>query len=217
MTESRFSELRWIGVILRHSTMIYASRIANLTDARYFAAWPSVQYLGFNLEAGTDNYLDPVYMQAMREWVEGPAIVGEFSSGQTPAAVIREAATFYQLDAVLVPDTTDLTALSGIPLIVETSIVQPDLSDFLRKNRLKASFFILNIPAEWSDYTEQMQAICTEFPVLVKMNTDPAGYAAIQQAWRPEGFVLSGGAEEKVGVKSFDEIDAVLEMLDNEM
>ena len=57
--------------------LIKASRLTNLTDARYFAA-KDVQFLGFNLEAGTPGHLDPMYMRAIREWVQGPVILGEF-------------------------------------------------------------------------------------------------------------------------------------------
>ncbi|MBP6828235.1 MAG: N-(5'-phosphoribosyl)anthranilate isomerase, partial [Saprospiraceae bacterium] len=77
--------------------LIKASRITNLTDARYFAA-KEVDFLGFNLEEGTEDYLDPIYMKAIREWVEGPQIVGEFSAGS--ADVVREYASFFGLDAV---------------------------------------------------------------------------------------------------------------------
>ena len=80
--------------------IIKASTITNLTDARYFAA-QEVDYLGFNLEPDTPGFLDPIYMKAMREWVQGPKIVGEFAN--MPLAHIQEAAQFYGLDAVQIP------------------------------------------------------------------------------------------------------------------
>ena len=77
--------------------LIKASRITSLTDARYFAA-KEVDYLGFNLEEGTENYLDPMHMKAIREWVEGPKILGEFATATPHFAA--EAAAFFELDAV---------------------------------------------------------------------------------------------------------------------
>ena len=49
--------------------------ITNLTDARYFSAW-EVEWLGFNLSQGEENAISPLQVAAMREWVEGPKIVG---------------------------------------------------------------------------------------------------------------------------------------------
>ena len=46
--------------------LLKATAVMNLTDARYFAA-KEVDYLGFNLEEGTEGYLDPMYMKAIRE------------------------------------------------------------------------------------------------------------------------------------------------------
>ncbi|MFN0036896.1 MAG: hypothetical protein ACKVUS_17710, partial [Saprospiraceae bacterium] len=80
-------------------TLFKAGRVAHLTDARYFAA-KEVDFLGFNLEEGTEGYLDPMYMKAIREWVQGPKIVGEFS--RSTVAVVREAAAFFGMDAVQV-------------------------------------------------------------------------------------------------------------------
>jgi len=99
--------------------LIKATRITNLTDARYFAA-QAVRFLGFNLEEGTEGYLDPMYMRAIREWVEGPVIVGEFSS--SPVEIVREAATFFGLDAVqLKADVhlNQLPQLAGLTLLLE--------------------------------------------------------------------------------------------------
>ena len=95
--------------------LIKASAITNLTDARYFAA-QEVHFLGFNLEEGTPGYLDPMYMKAIREWVQGPKITGEFD--RTTAAVVREAAAFYGLDTVQVTRTDDLALLEGLEVIL---------------------------------------------------------------------------------------------------
>jgi phosphoribosylanthranilate isomerase len=59
-------------------TKVKASSITNLTDARYFAAW-EVEWLGFNLEAGSEDYIEPKNMNAIKEWVDGVKIVGEFN------------------------------------------------------------------------------------------------------------------------------------------
>ena len=61
-----------------YNPQIKASQITNLTDARYFAAW-GVEWLGFGLESGQDYFVTTAQMAAIKEWVEGPKMVGEFS------------------------------------------------------------------------------------------------------------------------------------------
>lgn len=98
--------------------LIKASRVTNLTDARYFAA-RNASYIGFNLEEGTEDYLDPIYMKAIREWLEGPRMVGEF--GSVSPAVAAEAASFLGLDAIQINAGTllgELDKLAGIETIL---------------------------------------------------------------------------------------------------
>lgn len=199
--------------------LIKASRITNLTDARYFAA-KEVDFLGFNLEAGTEGYLDPMYMKAIREWVEGPKIVGEFSRSTVP--YIREAAAFFGLDAVQI--TADysmhLAQLEDVTVILE---VEADaLND--RKLFLAAapfvSQFLIKINSwssvsenAWTDQIGLLKNICAEFPVLLHCDATAAQLPAILKTANPAGLSFAGGDEERVGVKSFDEIEEIFEYL----
>ncbi len=58
-------------------TLVKASNITNLTDARYFSAL-EVEWLGYHLEKGAETYIEPQNIIAIKEWVEGPKTVGEF-------------------------------------------------------------------------------------------------------------------------------------------
>lgn len=205
--------------------LLKASRITNLTDARYFAA-REVDFLGFNLEEGTPGYLEPMYMKAIREWVEGPKIVGEFA--HSPLPVVREAARFYGLDAVQVvlPEegAEALEALSGLEVILEIPDL-PALAEgdggllhalltscppFIRHFLLDfsknpaAGKTLLTDPAFWKNLFEQ-------FPVLLHLDATAEETSKILAETKPAGLSLSGGEEEKVGVKSYDEIDEILE------
>jgi phosphoribosylanthranilate isomerase len=75
-------------------TQVKASSITNLTDARYFAAW-EVKWLGFNLDANAEDYIEPVKMKAMKEWVDGVEVVAEF--GMQTASEIKQLATLGSL------------------------------------------------------------------------------------------------------------------------
>ena len=56
---------------------IKASKIENLTDARYFAA-QGVEYLGFDLTNIEENQEKYRTIHAIKEWVEGVQFVGEY-------------------------------------------------------------------------------------------------------------------------------------------
>lgn len=204
------------------SYIIQASRIAHLTDARYFAA-KEVDFLGFNLEEGAEGYLDPMFMKAIREWVEGPKIVGEFS--RTPAATIVEAARFYGLDAVQAPFSTyadELGILSELPLLLLVAVDAEGLSCdpvVLAKTAGGAAYWIFDFSG--SGYTKKRlyeekdfwKALFALRPSLLRADWPPGDWPAVLHDFGLAGLSLVGGEEEQVGVKSFDEIEAVFEAL----
>ncbi len=191
--------------------LIKASRITNLTDARYFAA-KEVDFLGFNLEEGTEGHLDPMYMKAIREWVEGPKIVGEFSRSST--AYVREAASFFGLDAVQV--TADYAAqladLEGLTVILEinanaelATLDVQSLSPFV-------TYFLVKLDgAQLSESWKLSESLLSK--MLLQTDTTTEQLAELLEILKPAGLSLVGSEEEQVGVKSFDEIEAIFEML----
>ncbi|MBL7808957.1 MAG: hypothetical protein JNN28_14140 [Saprospiraceae bacterium] len=203
--------------------MIKASRIAHLTDARYFAA-REVAYLGFNLEEGTEGYLDPMYMKAIREWVEGPKIVGEFSSA--PIEVVRESASFFGLDAVQVSAAVHgdrLAHLGGLEVILQVEIGPNGLK--IPAEALKgyaALVDVLLFEATSDTDVQELFASDPDFwynlfrqkPSLLQANVPAEVWPELIREYHLAGLGLTGSEEEQVGVKSFDEIEEIFEILD---
>lgn len=197
--------------------LLKASRITNLTDARYFAA-RAVQYLGFNLEEGTEGFLDPLYMRAIREWVEGPKIMGEFS--RSPAAVVREAASFFGLDAVQVTQSAGLPDLAGLEVFFEVTLpavpAETELLARLRQLAPQVGHFVLNFTeneVDWRLNADFWRSLCTEFPILLHLDVPTSGLREALETLQAAGLVLRGGEEEKVGVKSFDELEEWFDLM----
>lgn len=199
--------------------LVKASSITNLTDARYFAA-REVAYLGFNLEENSGDYLDPMYMKAIREWVQGPKIVGEFN--RTPASVVRESAAFFGLEAVQVPLLDNLHDLAGLEVILYLSGgTSPEaLASVLHRVAPSVACFLLDfstpelttsLQGEQSDAWKNLFA---KYPVLLDVQLPADELPALLQKLNPAGLALRGGAEERAGVKSFEEIDAIFEVLE---
>jgi phosphoribosylanthranilate isomerase len=59
-----------------------------------------------------------------------------------------------------------------------------------------------------------LQDCCSRYPVLLNINLSPAELPDFIALVQPLGLNLRGGDEERVGVKSFDELDAIFEGLE---
>lgn len=211
------------------SAKIYAGPITNLTDARYFAAW-DVHWLSFNLSPTEDSFLAPNQTQAIKEWVEGPAMVGEFNLHS--AEEIQKLAVDLQLDGIkLGPDTsletlmqldTDLPVLKAITLTAEMTAAE--LEDICSDFAANVSHFILDfVPGAWS--LEKLQkasdlnwghllTLNEQYPIIFNLGLNPADTLALIENETAISIQLTGGAEEKVGYKSFDELDEIFEALE---
>jgi phosphoribosylanthranilate isomerase len=192
---------------------VLARRITNLTDARYFAA-KDVAYLAFNMEVGTEGYLDPMYMQAMREWVEGPIITGEFNEG-TPVEIINEAVRFYNLGAVIVPDTLRHAQIEAPEIIVKIILLREQTNTIEPPNteNIKALLLELNdASVSWLDMQDLLAH--TSIPIILQFDADPGALPDILRYVLPYGISLTGGDEEAVGVKSFDEVEEIFDLLE---
>lgn len=195
--------------------LIKASALTNLTDARYFAA-KDVAYLGFNLEEGTPGYLDPIHMRAIREWVEGPKIVGEFS--RSALEVVREAATFYGLEAVQVSLPADITQL-GLLAPLEVLLVldlesSMDLLSIMEQTESHVSHFLLCWLGDLPISIELLATCCARYSVLLQNDWPVEDISALVAQLPTVGLSLMGGEEERTGVKSFEDVEAVFDWLE---
>jgi len=213
-------------------TKVKAARINNLTDARYFAAWYT-EWLGFCCDTTDADYVTPELLHAIRDWVEGPQIVGEF--GAQDAIYIREAVDFLKLDAVQVGffyDEMKLEDLSGLNVMREVVIdpnEQIDLPNTLQRLSPHVQCFLLEFSKNnitWDDIkntkktnhfydVNTLQTLCSNYPILLSINVKGESVDELLEMLKPQGLNVFGGTEEKVGFKSFDELDELFEALES--
>ncbi len=207
---------------------IKASRIDNLTDARYFAA-QGVEWMGYCLDAHAPGYVSPHLLAALREWVDGPRTVGEF--GLATAHEMLQAIAEYHLDTVQAGPFTslaDLKALQGKAHLLRELIIEPhttpaQVQDAIASTAHLTEATILSFRANgitWAHLqvgrpfdVEALQAMCARWPILLDLSFDASALPPLLEKVQPYGLVLYGSAEEKIGYKSFDELDAVFEAL----
>lgn len=212
-------------------TKVKASSVTNLTDARYFAAW-GVDWLGFDLQMGSETYVQPQLVHAIKEWVDGVEIVGEF--GLEPATEILTTAKMLGLNRVqLSMFSTIETALevqNNIPIIkeiiVEKNSLVKDINQLLEEFSHCTFAFLLNFEKNnitWESLMDEqilniddLQAICDNYPILLSIPfSSPTTLEQVLSTLQLLGINLKGGEEEKVGYKSFDELDELFEALEH--
>lgn len=203
------------------STRVHANHITNLTDARYFAAL-EVTALGFNLEQGTDTYMPPQQLIAIKEWVEGPQIIGQF--GMQPVETIQEAVTTIGLDGVQLGHFAPVDHAMRLPdVTVIKEIVMEEVLDRTYLEQQLFTFgsyvdrFILTGRFQWKTLAGNphdvafMRQCCQDYRIVVAFDFDAAELPALLSGIEPYGIGVTGGEEEAVGVKSFDELDDLFE------
>ncbi len=205
-----------------------ASSISNLTDARYFAAW-NVEWVGFCLELGDPNYATPQDIQEIKDWLVGPKIIGEFGVGQS-AEAINASIELLQLDGVQV---SPFVADSVLDQLTETTIIKEWVLEDWQGMEIFANqcqilegtvdYFLLNLQKSGMSWKmlqahqpalELLIILCQQYKIIVAIDCPATELQHCLEVLKPYGLNLQGGAEEKVGMKVFDDLDEVFDVLD---
>ena len=200
-------------------THLLAFGISHLTDARYFAAW-NADYLCFPV--GPEG-LSLDYFVAIREWVEGPTCVVEWrrSAGETisPEELRQHQVTHVLLEEGLPNDFSSL----GIQVIRHIPVAgyqsAEDVADRLATGSgpvlldFTAGGITYADPAEGSPFTlGELQRAIGDRPAFLHIDLEADEAPAAAALFH--GLALRGSSEEKVGYKSFDDLDDLLEALE---
>ena len=212
------------------ATKVLASGITHLTDARYFAAW-EVDYLAFPIGEGVAESISWDYLNALREWVEGPTIVAELGKIED-AAVAAELLLQQKIDTALVSSFAPATAPeklheAGIKVIVHVPVAGHQSSDDIAEviaEHPKAVLILLDFEhggITWNDLVAghpfglpALTEILNNHPCLLQIGLDGANPQELKDAHPVVGLAVRGSSEEKVGYKSFDDLDDLFEALE---
>jgi phosphoribosylanthranilate isomerase len=209
---------------------IKADNITNLTDARYFAA-KEVEWLTFNFTEGVTGYIDPMKARAMFEWVAVPNIVGVFER------VTADEAHFYvqswhltMIQVGAMTQNEEILKIENVEIIKEFDIEVFTNPQFLRQQmtilKEKVSAFQFNFQQNgitWEDLQQptsmlilqDLENLCKDFNIILKIDFQSFMLNDILSI-NPFGLTVEGGEEERVGVKSYDELDEIFDALEIE-
>lgn len=211
------------------STKVKASAITHLTDARYFAAWET-EWLGFMLSPGSETSVELQLVAALREWVDGVKICGEFGLATLPE--IEAAIDVLGLETIQLGMLTPLAHLQALKgkveiiqeIVVEAYLPAEDLAELLEERKDLVDFFLLQFSKgglTWPDIQQgtpfgvaQLAQWATQYPLLLDLPLAGTTPTQFMEEIPVKGFSVEGAEEEKVGVKSFDELDEFFEDLE---
>lgn len=211
-------------------TVVKANSVSNLTDARYFSAW-LIEWLGFDLSTSGLKTLPLLEVKAIKEWIEGPNIIGEL-----PILDVNEAQQiidFLELEYIQVGMHTPVESLNSLQVasIIKEVIIEPSSTFEAIKAHLDTYFdyvdyFLFDFNKnnlEWVQLEKNeafsihhLQQLCEQYQIFLNINFTKENTTRILDTLQPLGICLQGGIEEKVGFKSFDELDEIFELLEEE-
>lgn len=188
-------------------TSVKVGCISNLSDARYCAGM-GVELLGFRTVEGQDHYVNPTQYQEIRGWFSGPKIVAELY-GITTVDQLESVLRDYQPD-LLELSIHDLTKLDRLPIdtILSTTYSEYQIHKQTVSNHKDQIAYLL-LPDDTS--VEQLTELAGEFGILLQQ-TDSFSVNLLDLPI--QGIALEGSLEEKPGLKSYEQLANVLEMLD---
>lgn len=209
--------------------LVKATAISNLSDARFFAAQYSVEWMGFCLDEGSESYMPSHLIKAMKEWIEGPKIVGEM--GMCDEETLLNKVKDLDLKAVQLPmfSLVDAAKINQqVPVIqeivIEKEMTAAQLQQQVNEFSSKASMLLLDFEKSGWSFTELvrsqeisielLQRICQKNKVIINLNANAKQWQAIIQSINPMAISLKGGEEERVGYKSFDELNEIFDIIE---
>lgn len=204
---------------MRLQTLVKISAVNNLSDARYGAGM-GVAMMGFPLDQAHPHCLSPEQFQAITQWIQGVALVGEL--GTTDPMVIQQTLDQYALDYLQLDDPITSASIGdwGLPVLIRLQLQGNETLDSLQA-RMEAygssvKYFLLEAAANHEAAVAAMHPtihrLAQHFPML-------QGYHVTPDTLQPlldsplKGIALQGGTETKPGYKEFDELAAILEVL----
>lgn len=173
-------------------TKIFAKNINHLTDARYFAAW-GVSWMCYD-----PAIIGMSEIAVIKEWVEGPKHIIDISKIDT-----SEALSMLSMEAIDGYLTNNIGAHKQI---------QSEL-----KSKIEAFVYapesIPHAIQVWA--TKELDTGNFE-EIICDISGNAEEIISFVKTNNPFGILLSGGEEEEVGVKSFNDLDKILEALDQD-
>ncbi len=197
--------------------------ITNLGDAR-FAAGAMADYLGFIFYDKSPRYIEPGEAGAIINWIEGPEKVGVFVN--QPLDDVNRIAKESGLDLVQLhgDETLEYCQLIEKPIIKAIHITSDyDTEELKAKVQMYsevAQFLLFDskIGDQWGGTGTTfdwniLKEITGDVPFFLSGGLNPDNVSDAIDLVKPFAIDVSSGIEEKPGLKDFEKIEALMEVV----
>jgi phosphoribosylanthranilate isomerase len=203
-------------------SFVKVSAVTNLSDARYCAGM-YVNMLGFDMEENSNNYTSPQKFSEITGWLSGVDFVAEFESSH-PEKILTLLNEYQGIKFIEIKEETYLRMLvnSSFGIILKKNLSsEEDLDDLMGK----AAFFkdfgvVLHLVSESLEMNdsliEKLKFLAESVEILVGFGIEPRTVINLLQETGVKGISLDGGEEIKPGLKDFDQLAEILEVLEIE-
>lgn len=197
-------------------TKVKLGNITNLADARYAAA-AGVDYMGFCFDPANENYIAPIKAKEIIDWTSGSLIVAEF--GDQSLEEIKDISELLNVDIIevnnrLLPD--ELTGLEKA-VIKKIDIGLFDEGQLLTEieayRNVADAFHLYSGSSKAAVHTGQLKQLCAAYQVMWGLELTLENVIQVIDTYKPYAINLSGGMEEKAGIKDFDEMNELFEKI----
>lgn len=198
---------------------IKISNVTNLSDARYAAA-VGINYIGFCFDSDSTNYIAPIKAKEMIDWITGSHIVAEF--GNQSLDEIKDISELLNVDVIELNNTILPDELPGLEKAIIKKI---DLSVYTLaqlNTELQAyknycdAFHLFTTLNNLAIPENDLINICANYKIIWGLPITNSSVLNIINGFKPYAINVSGGQEEKAGIKDFDELNDLLEVITQE-
>lgn len=192
------------------------SPITNLADAR-FAAAAGFQYMGFCFDPNSPDFLLPIKAREILEWTSGSHAVGEF--GDQDLQEIIDLSDLLNLDVVLLnnrilPDELPQIGKPIIKAIDLNTMGAVELANELCAYAPYADAFQLNGTGNIDARADELIEACLQYKIIWNLPYTPENVKQILEKFKPYALNILAGTEEKTGMKEYDALNDLLEILE---
>jgi phosphoribosylanthranilate isomerase len=191
-------------------TIVYVSRITNLSDARYCAGM-GVDLLGYVVDPGHDDYVSQARYQEMVGWISGPGRVIEIT---TLSLDLTKLVSEYLPDAIHIPlDLVHQYKLPDLPLMVSIPFHNWQIG-IARIQQLKHNIKHVIVTGFLDTESPVTFMPLAGTKILLSLESDSGPLAPLLKKTKADGFALHGSRELAPGLKDYEHLARVLEELE---
>ena len=202
------------------TTSVLVTNVNNLSDARYCAGM-GVDMISFMLDPHTTHHLERKAVQEIATWLSGVKVVGEFE--EASADEINELIEALNLEKILVDKyLEDEIKKIKQPVILKVYVnkdtIETDLIELMELYEPAVEYFMIcSRDFETIDETniKFLRDLSNRFHIYLGFGVDHNTIQSVLQEVKPVGIRLTGGSEIRPGLKSFDELEQIFEVLED--